>query len=111
MEPAGQVKRPLGQTYQITLRLLRDGKSLEEIAAAREIVVGTVESHLVELVARGEDIAPFDIETYLPPETEALLRELFGQHGIDALSPVVDASAGAASYGQAKLVRALLATE
>ena len=42
------------ESRAVSLRLFRDGMSLEEIAAERGLVEGTVESHLVSYLATGE---------------------------------------------------------
>ena len=102
------VDRPLGETYQRTLSLLREGKSIEQIAQIRDVVTGTIESHFARLLEAGERL---DWRTYVPTDAETLLRNLFEQHGIDSLSPVIDAAEGAVSYGQAKIVRAVMEAE
>ena len=105
---SSSVKRPLGETYQVTLSLLRQGKSIEQIASIREIVPGTVEGHIARLIEEGE---PIEWQRYVPTDTDTLLRQLFEIHGSDPLSPAIEAAAGAASYGQAKIVRAVMELE
>ena len=108
-KPASEtVRRPLGETYQTTLTLLHEGKSVEEIAKARDIVVGTVEGHLARLIEEGET---FDWQKHVPGDIETLLRTLFKLHGTEPLSPVIEAAAGAATYGQAKILRAVMEKE
>ncbi|MDA0813957.1 MAG: helix-turn-helix domain-containing protein [Verrucomicrobia bacterium] len=89
-------------------RLITEFWSLEAIAESRGIVLSTVEGHVAQLIESGEEI---DWRPMVPAETEALLRKLFDKHGSEVLAPVVTAANGAASYGQAKIVRAVLAAE
>ncbi|MGI9241765.1 MAG: RecQ family ATP-dependent DNA helicase, partial [Verrucomicrobiales bacterium] len=105
---SGTIKRPRGGTYAVTLELLRNGKSIEEIAALRSLVIGTVESHFAHLLEQGEEL---DWRDHISSDTETLLRTLFEQHGTDSLSPVIEAAGDAASYGQAKILRAAMALE
>lgn len=43
-----------GETYAITLQMFREGKSAEEIAVARNLTPGTIDSHLAKLIGSGE---------------------------------------------------------
>lgn len=42
-----------GNTFEVTLRLFKEGKSIAEIAAIRDLVVSTIESHLAKFVNNG----------------------------------------------------------
>ena len=105
---APAVQRPLGETHLTTLEMLRQGTPPEQIATSRGMAPGTIEDHLAFLAEAGE---AFDREAFLPRDTETLLRTLFELHGTAALSTVVEAAEGTATFGQAKLVRALLKNE
>jgi hypothetical protein len=61
------IKPGKGDSQKITLSMIQAGKSIEEIAKTREMTVGTIESHLVDLcIAKQLDTAffinPFEIE-------------------------------------------------
>ncbi|MEZ5327586.1 MAG: DNA helicase RecQ [Verrucomicrobiales bacterium] len=105
---APSIKRQRGETYQITLDMLRQGLSIETIAKARGVVMSTVEGHVAQLIESGEEI---NWKSIVPAETASLLRNLFEQHGSGALSPIIAAADGAASYGQARILRAVIAAE
>ncbi|WP_118973333.1 helix-turn-helix domain-containing protein [Taibaiella koreensis] len=47
-------KAPVGESKRISLQLFQEGKSIEEIAALRGLVKGTIEGHLVEFILTGE---------------------------------------------------------
>jgi ATP-dependent DNA helicase RecQ len=106
--PSSEIKRSRGETYTITLDLLRQGKSLEEIAASRDLAVSTIEAHFAKLLEAGEDL---DWKRHVPSDTETLLRSLFKLHGTESLSPVVNASEDAATYSQARIVRTIIGRE
>ncbi|MDG2126275.1 MAG: RecQ family ATP-dependent DNA helicase, partial [Verrucomicrobiales bacterium] len=99
------VKRPRGETYQTTLTLLRQGSSLGQIAATRELTLSTIESHVARLIADGEDL---DWKTCVPGKTATLLHSLFATHGTGALAPIIEAADGAATYGQARIIAAVI---
>jgi len=61
------IKPGKGDSQKITLSMIQAGKTIEEIAKTREMTVGTIESHLVELcISKQLDTAffinPFEIE-------------------------------------------------
>ena len=76
-----------GETYQKTLRLLREGFSVEEIAEERDLSPRTVSNHIVTLAANGEEL---DLE--VEAERMKQLREVAGDwEDGDRLSPVKEA--------------------
>ena len=48
------MKEPKPDTKEVTYRLFRQGKSIEEIARERELVSGTIAGHLEHYVRSGE---------------------------------------------------------
>ncbi len=54
-----------GSTYNETLDLHRQGKTVDEIAAIRGLSVGTIKGHLARWIASGD----IDVYEVLPPET------------------------------------------
>lgn len=102
-------------TQETTRRLLREGRSLQEIADERERTLGTIISHLEQLKRRGalteEDLArvrPHD-EGY-----ESVLQEIhaaFEKIKGDALSPVFKYLKGAYTFDELRLARLFLEDE
>ncbi|TAN09953.1 MAG: helicase [Chitinophagaceae bacterium] len=77
--PAGtaMVKKPeKGASQRITLELYREGISLEEIAAARNLTRGTIEGHLAAFIASGE----VDIHFLIAPGKLADIMNLLQSH-------------------------------
>jgi len=59
-----RAKKEKGGTYRDTLDLHRQGKTVAEIAAIRNLAVSTIQHHLVQWIARGE----VDVYSVLPRE-------------------------------------------
>lgn len=91
-------------TFDVTLDMFRSGLSIEEIAEARELAKGTIETHLVRFIPSGEvalnDLVP---ETKIEPIKNAIARINAGY----AVAPVKEFLGEDYSYGE---IRAVLAT-
>lgn len=101
-------KDAASDTLAETLRLAKEGLTLEAIAAQRGLKVSTIGAHLEELLRQGH---PLDLDRLVDPEVRAALTALFRSHGLARLKPVVEAMAGRASYDQARIVRGYLACQ
>ena len=104
----GKIKKPLSETYQTTLQMLRQGMSIEAIASKRSLGVGTIEGHIASWIEKGEDLP---IRQWVSDEVEKEARALFAKHGLEALKPIVVDSQERVSYGQARIVRAIIESE
>lgn len=62
--PVVSTKPPKGETRRISLSMFREGKSINEIAAERNMVFSTIESHLASFIVSGEvkieELVPHD---------------------------------------------------
>lgn len=92
-------------TRQLTLDLYRQGRSIEEIAKARNLQSSTIMSHLAELIESGEKV---DVEELIQPGHFEIIVNTLQQVGDEALKPVKDFLGDAYSYDEIKLVRSLL---
>ncbi|MBN2684859.1 MAG: DNA helicase RecQ [Pontiellaceae bacterium] len=101
-------KKPKGATYLETLELARRGLSIEEMAAERNLVPGTIVAHIEKLMEQGER---FDVDQFIDPPKRHEIEGLFVRHTTDALSVVVEALQGRVSYEEARLVRAFIAQD
>ena len=93
-----------GETYDITLKLYKQGKSLEEIAQERSLALTTIESHIARKVASGE----VDIDGLISQDKMEKIKEAFQKKGRDGLNPVKQFLADDYSYGELSLVKAHL---
>ncbi len=101
--------RRAGSTYQETKLLLDTKLPLEDIARSRGVKVGTIVSHIEQLLAAGETL---DI-SYLkqaPDERFLRIEEAFRAAGTTALSPVKEKLGDTFSYDEIRLVRLFLST-
>ncbi len=90
-------------TQLITLDLFNQGLSVEQIAEQRLLKATTIQSHLAELLERGEAI---DLDRLVSPERQAIIGEALEKHGSSALKPVYEALQEQYSYGELRLIRA-----
>ncbi|MFA5926490.1 MAG: DNA helicase RecQ [Parcubacteria group bacterium] len=92
-----------GSTYQETKKLLLQKMSVEKMAKAREMTIGTITAHIEKLAASGEEI---DIE-YLRPSAKKLkkITRAFQESGGTALSPVRQILGEEFSYDELRLAR------
>lgn len=100
-------KATKGATYELTYAMLKEGRTIAETAAARELTVGTLEGH----VARGIGEGVLEITDYLEkPKLEAVSTWLKANPEADSKA-AMDHFAQAYSYGQLRMVQAWLKKE
>jgi ATP-dependent DNA helicase RecQ len=96
----------LSDTILGSLRQFRDGASVEQIAAARKLTVGTIFGHLTEAALAGEAV---DLSRFF---TVAELCEVAGAFNrptaIGGLTGVFDALGGRYDYHRLRLFRAMM---
>ncbi|WP_341908299.1 helix-turn-helix domain-containing protein [Fluviicola taffensis] len=89
-------------TYEITLELFEEGKSMEEIANERQLGISTIEGHFAKLIQQEK----IDITDVLDPkrisEIESYLEEAEGK----TLGTLKEELGDKVSYGELKLVQA-----
>ena len=103
--PKPKKKKPKGATYLETLEFVKQGMTIEQIAAERSLSPGTISQHIEKLLDEGE---PLDIDQFITPRKRIETEELFNRLNADTLGAVVEASNGSVTYEQARLVRAFM---
>lgn len=106
--PKSDVKRPPSATFTTTLEMIREGLSLSEIAEKRSLSRGTIEGHFARFIAEGEDL---DWRSQLNPEQEKLARDLLVKHGSESLKPIIEEADGQLTYGQVRILQAVMERE
>ncbi len=86
-----------------SLRLLRERKSISQIAAERELSETTIENHLAQCIEAGESLDPRD---FYSQAEEAEMERAFRGCQEPALKPVFEMLEGRISYGKLRLFRA-----
>lgn len=99
------VVAPHPPTRLVTLDMHRQGMSIEEIAAERNLKTSTVSEHLALLIEQGEQI---DIERVLDLHRYPIIVETIQQVGGEALRPIKEALGDDYSYDEIRLVRAVM---
>ncbi len=100
----------LKNTYQETLLLIKDGKTIQEIATARNLTFGTICDH-IEKLSQEKLVSSPEIENVIPETFKKhilKIEEAFKSIGYERLAPVYSELGEAYSYDELKLARAVL---
>ncbi len=100
-------------TYEETLALLSDGRSLTEIAKVRKLTLGTIADHVGKLLKSGH-VDSESVEELLPQRLRGALDTIyraFDSQGSASLTPVHKHLKGKYSFDELKLARALYAAD
>lgn len=92
-----------GESIGKSLELFKQGKTIAEIAAERNLAQTTILSHLAIAYQQGEEI---DIDQFVEDGKQEVITQAFKKLGTDYLSPVKQALGVAFSWEDLKLVRA-----
>jgi ATP-dependent DNA helicase PIF1 len=115
VQEAGHRKNSSGgkaSTYDETLTLIKDGKSLQEIVTIRGLTFGTICDHLEKLGMSGQ-VTREELESQVPETFRKhipKIGETFKAIGYERLTPVFIELKSAFSYDELKLARAVLRT-
>ena len=101
-------KGKVDQTYLTTLQLLKEGKSVKEIAELRTLKIGTVAGHCTRLIQLGEQVSIGDIDAYMPRERRQSILKALKKHGFGELRQCKDSLGSGHSYGDIQIVVAWL---
>ena len=98
----------VGNTHAITLQLYQQGHSPTEIARLRNLRQTTVIRHLAELLETGEEI---NLDDFVTPERQTMIRQVLGQVVSNRLSEVRDLLDRSYTYDEIRLVRGVYRRE
>ena len=99
--PSGEPEEEELPSHLITLKLYQSGQTLEQIAAARDLKLLTIQEHLVRCSLEGHDI---DWSPLIPRRYEALILEKIEKLGADNLKPLKEALPEEINYTAIKAV-------
>jgi ATP-dependent DNA helicase RecQ len=100
-------KKKTGQTVRETLKMAKDGYSMEAIAAVRDLSEGTISQHIETLLEEGEGKG-LDLERLIEPEKRILCEELFDRLSGASMRSIIEASGNQVTYADLRLVRAFM---
>ncbi|NEO88088.1 MAG: DNA helicase RecQ [Spirulina sp. SIO3F2] len=92
-------------TQQFTLDLYRQGCTVAEIAAQRDLRQTTIMSHLSEVLEMGHAI---DVDALVPPERQEKITGAIAQVGDFSLTEIRNKLDESYTYGEIRLVRGVL---
>ncbi len=92
-----------GETNKITWSMIKEGKSINEIAARRNLAASTIERHIVRGINEGE----LDIFTVLEKETVKAVVELL-EESSDSIGAIHKSQKGKYTYAELNMVKAYL---
>lgn len=92
-------KREKGFTNKISLELYKSGKTIEEIAAERGMVVSTVENHLSGFVSSGE----LDVHDFISDEKLQDVLDAIMELDTEQLAPLKSFLGDSYSYGEIRM--------
>jgi uncharacterized protein YpbB len=99
---APKEKKEKKSTQEQTLEMLHEGKTVEEIAAIRQLSLGTIMGHFATLI-RAEKL---ELDEVLEPERIAKLEELIGVWEGTSLGQLKEQLGDEVSYDEIKLYQA-----
>ncbi len=91
----------VGNTVEESYRLYQGGLGIKEIAKARGLTTGTVETHLLKSLENGKKI---DASIFVTDEEEQQIMDAIKCCGHDKLTPIKEALPEKISYGAIKYV-------
>lgn len=91
-------------TSDETLKLFREGKSLDDIAYIRRKARGTIVEHIAEKIKQGEFI---DITHLVTEEDQQKIKEAIAKVGMQKLTPIKNELPDEITYDQIRLVCAI----
>ena len=99
-----KVRTDEGHTFRISYNMFREGKTIPEIAAQRNLKESTVENHLAYFISLGE----IDILELIDEPAVNRISEYFTSSDNYGLNDAREALENKFTYGQLKMVRAYL---
>lgn len=93
------------KSYEVSIRMLREGKTLKEVSEERGSTVGTISSHIQTFIGEGENI-DFNIsfEDLFTDEEEKEILDAGERVGFSKLTPIKEIVNKDISYDKIKLV-------
>ncbi|MEI9958296.1 MAG: helix-turn-helix domain-containing protein [Ferruginibacter sp.] len=101
-EKAQREKNAVSKTDTKTLsfNLYKEGKSIAEIAAERNLSIGTIETHLIAFIVSGE----IEIGDLVPQQKQSLILDAVAKHGSSSLNKLIENLPKDISYNDIRMV-------
>jgi ATP-dependent DNA helicase RecQ len=92
------------ETKQLTLKLFQEGRSVTEIAVARNLNKSTIENHLAFYIREGK----ITVDQLLAPEKYTVIKDAIKTYGSKTLAPIKESLGQGYTYGEIRYVLAHL---
>jgi ATP-dependent DNA helicase RecQ len=102
LQKGGDGRSPLSDTERISYELAAEGKTVPEIAEARKLTVGTIETHLLAAVCNGYPVAD---SLFVTPEDERLILQVVRELKTDRLTSIKEKLPPRIGYNALRFVR------
>lgn len=99
-----KAKKSKKSTYDQTLSLVKEGKSIKEIALERQLSVGTVSTHCVRLIK----LEKMDLPEIMDKKQISALYDLFDDYDGGSLTPLKEIAGNKFTWDEIKLYQASL---
>jgi ATP-dependent DNA helicase RecQ len=103
--PARPPKRGLGDSARESLRQFRSGNTVDQIAAERGLVAGTIAAHLTECIEQGETL---ELDRLLTADEQQQIAAAFERCGWGNIGGAVEFCGGALDHGKFRIYRAVM---
>ncbi|MBL0126858.1 MAG: helix-turn-helix domain-containing protein [Flavobacteriales bacterium] len=100
-------KKEIGNTYNVTYALRKEGLTLDEIAAQRSMAKSTIEGHFARGIAEGA----IDIDGLMPEAERDAIANWMKENPTEGLNAAAGYFDGRFSYGQLRMVQAWVKKE
>ena len=97
-------RQPVGSSKKASLALLKEGKTVAQIAEERNMVVGTIESHLLSFLSTGE----VDLSIFVSEQQKAYIEELIQTNPTAGATEIRQISGESVSFTQIRAVTTYL---
>lgn len=104
-DPQGRPTK--GATYETTYALVKEGFSLDQIAAERSMAKSTIEGHFARGIAEGA----LEIDSLMPSEERDLIADWMRENPKEGLNGTQKHFEGRFGYGQLRMVQAWMKRE
>lgn len=94
-----EINKSENSTFNISLELYNEHKSIEKVAELRNLSITTIEGHLAKFVESGE----LDVFNFINESEIAVIKKVALAQGVDKLTPIKEKLGDEYSYGQIKM--------
>ena len=100
-------KLPKGETFDLTMQMLNDGKSPEEIATERKLALTTIQGHISRLIKQGK----IDYHNYINDSDLKTISSYLAENPEKGISDIYEHFEGKYDYFHIRIAMAVMEKE